>query len=250
MVAALTRTRSIILVALVLLGVGWAVAPRPAPLYDGVGFPDEPYRFVQRPPGTRGTKPPTTAVATAGVSAGRNGPLNADSGESAPQVSVTIPAGMLLVPAGTGPVKLVAAPEKALPPPPGRYLWSNVYDLTLTSPATFTARADLVATIILRAVSAQQPLPSIAWANGGHWTLLPTSPVGQDVYAATLTGVGRFAVLGEAPLDLSPLGSSGGKSGGAGAGIFAAAGVIAAVVALFGLGWWRRTRARPRAKER
>jgi hypothetical protein len=248
MVAAVTRTRGILLVALVLLGVGWAIAPRSAPpLYDGVGFPDEPYRLVQRPPGTRVTKPPTTAVATAGITGGRNGPLNADSAESAPQVSVTIPAGMLLVPAGTAPpLKLMARPDKPLPAPPGKYLWSNVYDLTVTPAARFTARADLVATIILRAVTAQQPLPLIARFDGGHWTVLPTSPVGLDVYAATLTSVGRFAVIGDAPLDLTTLRAADGKSGGPSVGIFVGIGVFAVVVALYFAGRWRRARARTR----
>jgi hypothetical protein len=246
-----TRARGIVLVALVLLGAGWAIAPRSAPpLYDGVGFPDEPYRFVQRPPGTRVTAPPTTAVATAGISGGRNGPLNADSAESAPQVSVTIPGGMLAVPAGTAPpLTLVAKPDKVLPPPPGKYLWSNVYDVTINPAVRFTTRTGLVATIILRAVSAQQPLPFIERFDGGRWTSLPTSPVGQDVYAATLTSLGSFAVIGDAPLDLSTL-RAGGTSGGSRAGIFTAVGVIAAVLALFVLGQWRRARRRPRAKER
>jgi hypothetical protein len=250
-VAALTRTRGIVLVALVLLGVGWVVAPRSAPpLYDGVGFPDEPYRFVQRPPGTRVTRPPTTAVATAGITDGRNGPLNADSAESAPQVTVTIPAGMLLVPAGAAPpLKLVARPGR-LSPPPGKYLWSNVYDITITPSVTFTARADLVATIILRAATAQQPLPSIARFDAGRWTSLPTSPVGQDVYAADLTGVGSFAVLGDTPQDLSSLRAGGGKSGGVSTGIFVAIGVLAVVMVLYFGGRRRRARARARGLSR
>jgi hypothetical protein len=239
-----------VLVALVLLGVGWVAAPRSAPpLYDGVGFPDEPYRFVQRPAGTRVTKPPTTAVATAGVTGGRNGQLTAASAESAPQVSVTIPAGMLRVPAGAAPLKLVARPEPMVAPPPGQYLWSNVYDLTVTPAAKFTAPTDRVATIILRAATPQQPPPFIERFDAGRWTTLPTSAVGRDIYTALLSGVGRFAVVGDEPLDLSQL-RSGGKSGGVSTGIVVAAGVIAAVVALFLLGRWRRTRARPRAKDR
>jgi hypothetical protein len=167
MVAALTRTRGIILVALVLLGIGWAVAPRSAqPLYDGVGFPDEPYRFVQRPAGTKVTKPPTVAEGTAAVTRRSNGQLDASSAEVAAQVSVTIPAGMLRVPAEPTSVKLVIRPDKPVAPPPGKYLWSNVYDITLTSSATFTEHSDLVATIVLRAATAQQPLPLSPGSTG------------------------------------------------------------------------------------
>jgi hypothetical protein len=247
----LTPARGIVLVALVLLGVGWALAPRSAPpLYDGVGFPDEPYRFVQRPPGTRVTKAPTTARATAGIIAGYSGQLSAASAESAPQVSVTIPEGMLRIPSGRPPVTLLATPEKAsTPPPAGKYLWSNVYDITVSPPATVVDRPNFVATLILRAATAQQPLPVIAHLDGGRWTPLPTGPAGRDVYAADLSSLGRFAVLGDAPLDLSTLRTGGSRSGGSRAGIFTAVGVIAAVLALFVAGQWRRARRRRRAKE-
>ena len=51
------------LVAAALLGLGWLLTPRTAPpLYDGVGFPDEPYRFVVAPAGApKTTKAPTVA---------------------------------------------------------------------------------------------------------------------------------------------------------------------------------------------
>jgi hypothetical protein len=77
--------------------------------------------------------------------------------------------------------------------------------------------------------------------------VLPTSPVGQDVYAATLTSVGRFAVLGAAPLDLATLRAGGGKSGGGpSVGIFVGIGVFAVIVVLYFAGRWRRARARTR----
>ena len=235
----------LVLVALVLLGAGWVVAPRSAPpVYDGVGFPDEPYRFVQRPPGTRVTKAPTTAVGTAQVTGTRAGLLYAASAESAPQVNVTIPVGQLRVPAGTASVRLVATPQPMLAPPPGKYLWSNVYDLTLTPPARFAPLPDQVATLVLRAATAQQPLPFIARFDSGRWTLLPSSAVGRDIYAALLTSVGRFAVLGDVPLDLSKLGAGAGTSGRLSAGIAAAAGVIAMVVVLYVVGRRRRVKAR------
>ena len=246
MVAAVTRTRGILLVALVLLGVAWAIAPRSAPpLYDGVGFPDEPYRFVQPPPGTRETKAPTTAKATAGIVAGRNGQLRAASAEVAPQITVTLPEGMLRIPSGRPPVTLLATPEKvSTPPPSGKYLWSNVYDITVSPPATIVDQPNVVATLILRAATAQQPLPVIAHLDGGKWTPLHTGPAGRDVYATNLNSLGRFAVLGDKPLDVSALRASGGKSGGPSIGIFVGIGVFAVVVLLYFAGRRRRAKAR------
>ena len=230
------------LVALVLLGVAWSFAPASAPpLYDGVGFPDEPYRFVAPPPHAKPTKPPTAASGTAAIIGGRSGVLGAASAESAPQVSVQIPPGQLRVPPGTSFVRLVARPEAMLPAPPGRYLWSNVYDLVVTPAATRVA-GDQVATITLRAVTAQQPLPFIATFNAGRWTLSPTSAVGRDIYAAPLTSFGRFAVVGEAPLDLSQVTTGGGKKGGAAVGVAVGLGVLALVVVLFFAGRRRRVK--------
>ena len=202
MVAAVNRAARILLVALILLGVGWVVAPRSAPpIYDGIGFPDEPYRFVDHPPGTRVTKAPTTATATSGIVGGHNGQLlNAASAEVSPQVTVTIPDGLLRVSAASGPVTLTATPEPALPTPQGQYLWSNVYDVTVTPAARLTGRGGFVATITLRAASAQQPLPFISHYDGaGKWTTIPTAAAGLDVYTTTLDGLGRFAVLSDAP---------------------------------------------------
>ena len=247
----MNRTLRILLAALVVLALGWVVAPRSAPpVYDGVGFPDEPYRFVDRPPGTRVTKAPTTAVASSGIVRGRNGDLlNATSAETGPQVTVTIPDGLLRVGAASGPVTLRATPAPALPTPRGQYLWSNVYDVTVIPAATVTTRADEVATIVLRAATAQQPPPFVARYDGGErWTTIPTSPVGLDVYAADLTGLGRFAVLGSAPLDLSAL-RAGGRSGGHSAAILVGVGVIAGVGALYLAGRRRRATSRRAAGE-
>ena len=245
MVVAVSRTRRLVLVGLVLLGVGWAVAPRSAlPLYDGVGFPDEPYRFVQPPAGAKPTKAPTTGRDQVAVSGGRNAAATAASSETAPQVSVKIAAGVLATSAGTTRVTVVAAPQEAIPTAAGQYLWSNVYDVTATPAASVHSR-DLQTTITLRAATAQRPQPKIAYYDAGRWTTVPTFAAGLDIYYAQLTRFGRFAVLGTVPVDLSQL--SGGKSGssnGSSVGIFVGVGALVVLVALFLLGRRRRARAR------
>ncbi len=242
------RTPVLVLVSLLVLGVGWSIAPRSAlPLYDGVGFPDEPYRFVQRPSGAPDTKAPTTARAQATVRNGHNASLLAASAETAPQVSVQIPPGLLVTPAGTTRVILVATPEKPPPATTGQYLWSNVYDVT-ASPAAELGSGDLQATITLRAATAQGPEPQIARYASGHWTTMPTFATGQDIYAAQLTQFGRFAVVGTKPLDVSQLAGSGdGKSGGSKIGLVVGAGAVVVLVGLYLLG--RRRRATVRRRE-
>ena len=57
-----------LLASFVALLVAWLLAPAVVPIYDGVSFPDEPYRYVQSPDG-KPTKPPTTAKASVQVNA-------------------------------------------------------------------------------------------------------------------------------------------------------------------------------------
>jgi hypothetical protein len=246
-VVAVTRARTLVLVGLALLGVGWALMPRAAlPLYDGVGFPDEPYRFVQPPAGAKHTKAPTTGRDQVGVRRGRNiAELLAASAEQAPQVSVFFPAGLLATPAGTTQVTVVAAPAQALPTAAGQHLWSNVYDITATPAASIRSGA-LQATITMRAATAQRPEPQIAYYAGGRWTRVPTFAVGRDIYSAQLTRLGRFAVIGAVPLDVSQL--AGAKRGSTASivGIVVGVGALVVLVALFLIGRRRRARARER----
>src|SRR5881409_3272013 len=101
----------------VLLGLGALLSPAAVPLYDGVGFPDEPYRFV--PP--RGDNPAaTTATVSLRVSGGVNsGGLLANSAELGPQVSVYAPPRAFQAPAGsTAPIRLTATPVAVTSPAP------------------------------------------------------------------------------------------------------------------------------------
>jgi hypothetical protein len=247
-VVAVSRARTLVLVGLALLGGGWALTPGSAlPLYDGVGFPDEPYRFVAPPAGAKHTKPPTTGRGQSAVRAGRNvTELKAASAEQAPQVSIDIPAGLIAAPKGTTQVTVVGSPAQALPTAAGQHLWSNVYDITATPVASIRSGA-LQASITMRAATAQRPEPQIAYYAGGRWTRVPTFAVGRDIYSAQLTRFGRFAVIGTVPLDVSQL--AGGKRGSNAStiGIVVGVGALVAVVALFLIG--RRRRARARARE-
>jgi hypothetical protein len=249
-VVAVNRPGRLIIAALLVLGVGWSIAPHSAlPLYDGIGFPDEPYRFVQRPAGAQETKAPTTAHGTASVSGGSNAPLVAASAESAPQISLYIPKGKLTVPAGTSEISLTGTPVKPLPTGKGQYLWSDVYTVSASPGSTVFKTGGSQATITLRAASAQRPQPSIAYYDGNRWHLMPTFAQGRDIYIAELTRFGQFAVIGPNPLLVSQLsGSSKGGGGSSAIGVIVGIGVGVIVVVLFVLGRLRRARARAAAE--
>lgn len=247
----MNRSSKLVLAALLVLGVGWSIAPRTAlPLYDGIGFPDEPYRFVQRPAGAQETKPPTTGHGTASVTGATTGQVLVASAETAPQISLYIPKGKLVAPAGTSKVSVIGTPVQNLPTGHGQYLWSDVYDVTASPGSTQFRTNGQQATITLRAASAQRPQPNIAYYDGTSWHLLPTFAQGRDIYIAELNRFGQFAVIGKNPLLVSQIvGNSQGNGGSSPIGLIVGIGAGVVVVVLFVLGRMRRARARAAEEE-
>lgn len=240
----MNRPARLVTAALAVLAVGWSLAPRTVlPLYDGIGFPDEPYRFVQRPAGAPATKAPTVARGSAAVRGRTSSPLVAASAEVAPQIALYIPKGRLTAPAGTTRISVSGIAVRDVPTARGQYLWSNVYEVHASPGATQFTAGGAQATITMRAASAQRPQPSIAYYANGQWTLLPTFAQGQDIYIAELTRFGTYAVIGANPLLVTKL-SSGTKSGGSAIGLLVGIGAGALVVVLFVLGRVRRARVR------
>jgi hypothetical protein len=242
-VVAVRRGR-LLAVAAAVLGVGALLAPATAPpLYDGVNYPDEPYRFVTPPKGAPTTKPPTSATATATVTGGRAGQITLATKENAPQLSIDLPAGAAIVPSGTAGLTLTAQPIADIPVPQGKYLWSDVYDVRATQGSvTRITDASGQPTITLRAVNAQRPEPVIARYDGTAWSMLPTLPVGNDIYSAQFPGLGKYAVLGSKPLVLSSSTSNQGVSGNVG--IWIALGAVAVVIVLIAVSVRRRLQGR------
>src|SRR5581483_6600436 len=79
-----------VLAALVALrGVWLAAPPHGVPLYDGIGFPDEPYRYVDPPAGSKATPAPTLATASTDAANGSNPhAFYANSAEVGPQIAI------------------------------------------------------------------------------------------------------------------------------------------------------------------
>lgn len=217
--------RAVTVLVLALVALAGVVAVRPPhapPLYDGLGFPDEPYRWISLPPGvtSAATQPASTLNAVVDVAA-----TQAQSGFSAeqgPQVAISVSPGALVVPEGTTQVTITATPEAAPPPPPAGALTSNLYRWTVTAdrPGPVTIGPDAPVYINLRAdVATTQAVVVQRW-TGKAWEQVTTRQVGMDIYAARITDFSPIALI---KLDRGLVPSADASAGGATAGATAAA---------------------------
>lgn len=200
MVDAVRLPRRIVAAIALLLGA-WTISPAVIPLYDGPGFPDQPYRYVVRPPGDNvTTPPPTTASSPIPVRNGVSTAAFANSGESGPQISVYIPAGSLQAPAGATKIQLTASPSAPKPPlPTDGTIVSNVYTITATASGGAVAiigKGDnQTPTLQMRAPTAQQPGPTFETFDGKKWTSTQTIRVGTDIYQTFAPKLGVWALV-------------------------------------------------------
>jgi hypothetical protein len=180
-----------------LVAVGWLLTPHAVPVYDGIGSPDEPYRYVSTPPGaTDAGKPAGGAQATLSVVGGVNAELaSLRSDEVGPQVWLYVPVGVLAAPGRKVTVKVV--PEAPTLPPADGPIDGNVYRVSLTDPAGPVTLNSSESTISLRAITAKQPGPVIEHrlGPGQKWRLLDTSRTGNDIYSGVLPGAGDYALV-------------------------------------------------------
>lgn len=190
------RSRQL-LAALALVALGRALSPDAVPVYDGVGSPDEPYRYVVRPEGAPKTAEATSAEQTTPVVAGlsTNG-LTVATAEQGPQVLLYLPPKALRSTAVS--VRIQVAPVAPTDAPPGRRIDGNVYEVRLTAakPVTVAEPATRLGSVTMRATTGQQPGPVMQHraAATDPWTALKTSRAGQDIYTAAFAGPGQYAL--------------------------------------------------------
>lgn len=182
--------------ALVLVAVGRLLSPAALPVYDGLGTPDEPYRYVAPPAGVARTAAPTTATASSALLAGRSRyGLSVTSAENGPQVTVYLPAQALAAPGSQ--VVVTARPVAATDQPATGRIDGNVYEVAFRAdgPVTLTPSA-VDADITLRATSPRQPPPVMEYrpAAGQPWQQLRTVRFGLDIYTSDFTGPGQYAL--------------------------------------------------------
>jgi hypothetical protein len=185
-----------LVIAVLLVAAGRLLSPDAVPVYDGIGAPDEPYRYVQPPPGSAKTAPPTVARASSPVVAGRSSyGLSAATAETGPQFSLFLPPQALATKDRT--VSVRVEPVAPTDQPAGATIDGNVYEVSLVahSPVTLTDKASL-ATLYLRATTAKQPGPKMEHRATltEPWKPLRTVRGGQDVYVSSFPGPGFYAL--------------------------------------------------------
>lgn len=180
-----------------LIVAGWLASPHAVPIYDGVGNPDEPYRYVAAPAGATKTAGATSASAQSPVRAGSstNG-MSVQTSEVGPQFSLFVPPKALGAAGDRVEVQVVPLAPADQPAP--STIDGNVYAVTLTSdtgPVTLTKDAAL-ATLYLRATTQRQPGPVMQHRPQptAPWKALDTSRGGLDVYVSSFVGAGEYAL--------------------------------------------------------
>lgn len=170
--------------ALLLVTVGWLASPSAVPVYDGVGSPDEPYKYVGRSPA------PVAASVTGPASAG----LQVKSAESGPQVLVDLGAGAFKA---TAPVTLSATPLSGdgTKMPEG-VIDGNVYRITVSAGAVL--QPDVAqGFVFLRAAVMTRPDPVVVHraTSADRWAAVKTVRAGQDILSTPFRALGDYAVV-------------------------------------------------------
>jgi hypothetical protein len=223
------------------VAAAWLAHPAGVPLYDGIGFPDQPYRYVDPPAGYKKTPPPSTAVDRSPVSDGTTSSLIfAQSAEQGPQIVVSMPSHALSAPRARS-VSLTAKPVAPEAQPSGATIDGNVYRVTWTADAgTVTPTSRMrVAYVLMRATSGKQPGPTMFHrvSPGAPWIAVQTSRVGNDIYQSPLPGAGDYALAFST--------DGGGSSGSTGAVVGVLVGALVVLVVVIVLVRIRRVRTTP-----
>ncbi|HUR14915.1 MAG TPA: hypothetical protein VM097_10545 [Mycobacteriales bacterium] len=191
--------------ALLLVAVGRLASPAAVPVYDGVGAPDEPYKYVGR-----GNAPVSSVSATASVVAGAAESLQVKSAESGPQVLVDLGAGAFAASTRTVTLTATAVAGDGTSVPQGR-VDGNVYRVTATAGARLLPdRAQ--GFLFLRAAVMTRPDPVVVHRSTSTepWEKVKTVRAGRDVLSTPFRALGDYAVVRLS--GATPLSDSGGLS--------------------------------------
>lgn len=194
----MNQKRLLLASGLALLLASFTQAPV-VPLYDGVGFPDEPYRYVNPPPDLPPTQRPVEASGASTVQAGLNNQLLFPStSEQAPQVSLYLPRHSLITSATAHSITLHVRPIAPDSQPTNATIAGNIYSLHADSDSGAVAPNGpaSIGTIALRL---PQNIPGSAAiyyraTQKNTWQPLKTTRIGNDIYQADLIGLGDYAL--------------------------------------------------------
>jgi hypothetical protein len=173
------------------------------PLYDGIGFPDEPYRYVKPPTKAQVTaQGPTNAETLVAITQGTNQVvISFSSLEQGPQVALQVRSNAVSSPVLEGETKLKAAPmAPGSDQTPGGKIAGNFYRFSASNikgqPTSFKAVPSDVSYVDLRL---PQGFPAGATMYyrplGGQWQSLNTDKIGNDIYQSVLIDFGDYGLV-------------------------------------------------------
>ena len=193
------QSRRWLLIAAVAIALAWVVAPAVTPIYDGVGQPDEPYRWVKPPANAKTTKAPTTANAIVAVRGGLSTAQFANTAEVAPQISLYLPPKALQVPTGATSIAVEVKPLAPVAPlPKDGTIVTNVYHLTATAGGQSVSVIGTGASepsLQMRAPTGRQPGPVFEHRTASGWQRTRTIRVGVDIYQTQAPVLGDWALV-------------------------------------------------------
>lgn len=172
------------LAALAVVTVGWAASPGAVPVYDGVGVPDEPYRFLSKALGG-------TQVVQVGPSTSTA--LSLRTSEQGPQAIIDASEGALRAPTTRTATVSIEPVDPGAAPTQGT-LDSVVYRVTTTAGSVSPTVQGF---LFLRAAVMTKPDPVIVHRNTptSAWTALRTARPGRDVLSVPFQALGDYVVV-------------------------------------------------------
>lgn len=193
-----TRRRWLVVAAFALV-LAWVLAPAAIPIYDGIGNPDEPYRYVKPPANAKTTKAPTGAHTTVRVVNGSSLAQYTNTEEQGPQVSFYLPQKALKVPAGVTSVSVSVQPLAPAPPlPTDGTIDGNVYRLDATAKGQslqVVGSGPSQPVLLMRAPDARQPGPVFEHRTASGWQQVRTARYGVDIYSTGVSALGEWALV-------------------------------------------------------
>lgn len=239
----------LILATVALLGTVMVRPPHAPPLYDGVGFPDEPYRWVVPPRGEQRTRlAATDAFTRIPVAGGVSAEGRAQSDEQGPQIILRTLTGAFTAPAGASSITIRAVPHAVPEVQPNQgHVVSNLYVITAEADGrAVTLARDYAMFLNMRAVRPTAQAVVVCRWTGDAWQQLATDRIGNDIYIAWLDTIAPVALVQldpgvtPQPAALRPPSTARGTGPGAGT-LWLALAVIVLVVAGSLLALRRRT---------
>lgn len=201
-------------VAAIMLLLAWRLAPfLSSPLYDGLGLPSEPYRYLRPPPGTPHGRAPTQASLRVPVIQGTLDTEDVTTGERPPQARLIVDQGVVHISPGTRHVTLAVIPLPPATPINDGVLDGNVYRFSAVNDAgaKLSLNPKRTATITLRGTGLRGN-PVIRHLVGKDWVALKTNRlIGTSIFITSSGSLGEFALVLPAKAGTSA-GGSGGNS--------------------------------------